>query len=215
MPGQLPSQLIPFLGVVGVITLMPGPDTALVVRNVLRHDLKAGLATALGSCVGLLVWGVAAAVGISALFKLSTVSFLVLRYAGAAYLCYLGVRLLWRAKMDRGVVLGCSEKSARPETRKSVFAQGLLTDLLNPKAATFFSALLPQFISPPRDPVFSTTLLFAGLAAAAALLGLACYATVAYRARAILARRRALRLLDAITGGAFVAIAGRLAFKKN
>jgi threonine/homoserine/homoserine lactone efflux protein len=68
---QLSSQLIPFLGVVGTITLMSGPDTALVVRDVPRHDLRAGLATALGSRVGLIVWGLAAALGIFGLVTLS------------------------------------------------------------------------------------------------------------------------------------------------
>jgi|SRR5579871_2040855 len=212
---QLPSHLGSFLGVVGLLTITPGPDTVLVVRNVIAGKWDDGLATAFGSSVGLIVWGVASAFGISALFTLSALSFAVLRSLGAGYLAYLGVRLLWRAITGQSAPTENRNSAGPNATFAASFRQGLFTNLLNPKAAAFFSALLPQFISTKVDPVFSTTIIYACIASSSALVGLSVYALLAARAKALLSHRNALRALDALTGAAFVTIAGRLALKET
>ena len=213
---QLPSQMIPFLGTVLLITVIPGPDTALVVRNVIVGGRRCALATALGSTFGLLIWGGASALGIAAVFKVSDLSFMAVRFMGAGYLCYVGLRLLHQAKMGNVMfVLDNFDERALHLTRIRAFRQGLLTDLLNPKAAAFFTALLPQFISPRIDPVLSTTMLYALIAALAAFAGLLAYATIAARARTFLSRRGGLRVLDATTGAVLLAIGGRLAWKRT
>lgn len=213
---QLPSQMIPFVGAVLLITAIPGPDTALVVRNVIVGGRRCALATALGSSFGLVVWGAASALGIAALLRVSDLSFMAIRFMGAGYLCYLGLRLLHQAKTGNVMfVLDNFDERALQLTRLRAFRQGLLTDLLNPKAAAFFTALLPQFISPRIDPVLSTTLLYALIAALAAFAGLLAYATVAARARPFLSRRCGLRVLDATTGAVLLAIGGRLAWKRT
>lgn len=211
---QLPAQIVPFLGVVAVITAAPGPDTALVVRNVIAGRLEDGIATAVGCTVGLIVWGIAAALGISALFVLSTFSFVVLRFLGAGYLAYFGIHLLWRALGGSGALLANRSTSHPNPTPASSFRQGLFTDLLNPKAAAFFSALLPQYISPKTDSILSTTIVYACIAASSALVGLSAYAFLAAKAGALLSQRKCLRILDALIGSAFVAFAGRLALRR-
>src|ERR1044071_5039677 len=92
------QQLLPFLAVVAMITITPGPDTALVVRNTLSGGVRDGVHTALGCSLGLLVWGVAAALGLATLMSSSASLFAVIRILGGAYLIWLGVRMLWSTR---------------------------------------------------------------------------------------------------------------------
>ena len=210
----MPSQWVPFLGVVALITASPGPDTALVVRNAIRHGPRAGVSTASGSAAGLVVWGATSAAGLTALLAASTVAYGALKLLGAAYLIVLGARLLWGAHRadprPDGVAVGAAA-SPHAMSDRSAFRQGVTTNLLNPKAAVFFTALLPQFVG-PHDPLFSTTLLFALTAAAASWLGLSAYACCAARAAGVFLAGRLRRLLDGLTGAALVGLGARLAF---
>src|SRR4051794_40733210 len=91
------EALLAYLGIVAVITITPGPDTAVVLRNAMRHGWSAGVRTGVGSAVGLLIWGLAACLGVAVILAASALAFTVLKLAGAAYLGYLGVRMLWQA----------------------------------------------------------------------------------------------------------------------
>jgi threonine/homoserine/homoserine lactone efflux protein len=199
------AALIPYLGVVALVTATPGPDTLLVTRNAARHGLAAGAITAGGSASGLLVWGAAAAVGLAAVLRASAVAFDAVRILGTAYLVLLGLRLLWSSRSQSGAAI-----TRAGSTRRPFFVQGLLTNLLNPKAAAFFTALLPQFID-HGSPVFATTLLYVVIAAIASASGLSLYAAAASRARAVLEVPRVRKVLERVSGVALIALGVRVA----
>src|ERR1044071_834160 len=127
-----------------VITVTPGPDTVLVLRNVLTRGLRAAVATAAGAAAGSMSWGVLTAFGVAAVVQMSELAFDVLRYFGVVYLAYLGVRTV----LERDVVVASSPAAVdegHPRSVSAQFRQGLLSDLLSPKACLFFLAILPQF----------------------------------------------------------------------
>src|SRR3954468_21943461 len=134
-----------------VLNVTPGPDTLYIVGRSVAQGRRAGAVSALGISSGCLVHTVAAAVGLSALLASSAAAFTIVRYAGAVYLIYLGVRLVCgRDDRKRG---SHPPAVAAPASRTTgaawaVYRQGLLTNLLNPKVALFFLAFLPQFVDP-------------------------------------------------------------------
>ena len=153
----------------------------LVVNRALGHRRRTALMTALGSASGLLVWGIASAVGIAAIFRVSATAFTAVRLAGAAYLVVLGLQAIRRARQHaaesaRAPSLSLTERRQPPPRQR--FRQGLLTNLLNPKAGAFFVAVLPQFIG-VGESVLATTLFFATLDAGIAMLALSLYTMVA------------------------------------
>ena len=132
-----------------LLNMTPGPDTAYIVGRSVQLGWRGGAAAALGIGAGCLVHIIAAAVGLSALLAASSTAFVVVKYAGAAYLCYAGLRMLF--------VRGKADVFGRPQvaTMRAVFWQGALTNALNPKVALFFLAFLPQFVdaASPNKPV--------------------------------------------------------------
>src|SRR5688572_11133770 len=142
------ERLLAFISVAIVVVVVPGPDMALVARNVIRHGRSAGYATSIGICVGTLGWALAAGLGVSTLLATSATAFTVLKLAGAAYLVYLGITAL---RDHDGPTVGTADGASALRWRRA-FLQGLLAALLNPKLGVFFLTLLPQFIS-PGDPV--------------------------------------------------------------
>jgi len=179
----------------------------LVINRAVRLGRFDALRTASGSASGLLVWGVTAALGVGALLSASANAFFALRLMGATYLVYLGARYILgsRAKNDREIPHNSSLD------RRSAYKQGLLTNLMNPKAGVFFTALLPQFVSSGRwaTVVF---LIYAVVASVASFLGLAIYAQLATHARHLFARQRVRRIFDRVTGTILIALGIRLLF---
>jgi threonine/homoserine/homoserine lactone efflux protein len=189
------SALLGFALVAGLLTVTPGLDTALVLRAALTQDTRRASATAAGICAGLLVWGVAAAVGVSALLAASTVAYHALRLVGAAYLVWLGLRLLlsaWTGSADgRG--------AAATGSAWQGFRRGLLTNVLNPKIGVFYVAVLPQFL--PEDvPAVARGALLATTHVLLSSVWFALLVLAAGRMRALLARPRVQRGLDGGTG---------------
>ena len=199
------SQLLAFLGAAVLIALTPGADTALVVRNALAVGASAARRTALGSSAGLLVWGVASACGVAAVLNASAEVFTVVKLAGAAYLMWLGLQAIRHAGAHEP---GGVQRSGSP------FRQGLLCNLLNPKAGIFFTALLPQFVS-PQDPALVVSLLMTAIAAAASLAWLSVYATLVPRAGDVLRRPPVRRALDRVTGTVLIGLGVRLALTRR
>jgi threonine/homoserine/homoserine lactone efflux protein len=199
------SQLVPFVGAAILIALTPGADTALVVRNALIAGAAPARRTALGTSTGLLVWGAASACGVAAVLNASAEVFTAVKLAGALYLVWLGLQAIRHA--------GAHEASGRAPGG-SPFRQGLLCNLLNPKAGIFFTALLPQFVS-PQDPVLLVSLLLTAIAAAASLAWLSVYATVVPRAGDVLRRPRVRRALDRATGAVLIGLGVRLALTRR
>ena len=124
-----------------LLNITPGPDTAYIVGRSVQLGWRGGAAAALGIGAGCLVHIFAAAVGLSALLAASSTAFVAVKYAGAAYLCYVGVRMLF----VRGEINDATPQ-AEITTTRAVFWQGALTNALNPKVALFFLAFLPQFV---------------------------------------------------------------------
>jgi threonine/homoserine/homoserine lactone efflux protein len=200
------SQLLPFVGAAVLIALTPGADTALVVRNALVAGAPAARRTALGCTTGLLVWGAASACGVAALLAASAEVFTAVKLAGAAYLVWLGLQAILRA--------GVHAPDERRARGGSPFRQGLLCNLLNPKAGVFFTALLPQFVS-PQDPALLVSLLMTAIAAAASLAWLSVYAALVPRAGDVLRRPPVRRALDRLTGVVLIGLGVRLALTRR
>jgi threonine/homoserine/homoserine lactone efflux protein len=139
------TALLGFAAASTVLILAPGPDSMLVMRNTVRGGRKAGYVTACGTMSGLTIWALAAALGLSALLRVSQVGYDVLRFAGAGYLIWLGVTSLGlRHRTAEPAVPAASR--VRPGTGGRAYLNGLLSNLFNPKISVFFMAFLPAFI---------------------------------------------------------------------
>jgi threonine/homoserine/homoserine lactone efflux protein len=132
------------MGVAIAVVVIPGPDMALVARNVFRYGRSAGFATSLGICTGILGWAIAAILGIATILATSSIAFTALKLIGAAYLIYLGISTL--RSHDAFDVPVDAARATLP--KRQAYLQGLLSALLNPKLGVFFLTLLPQFIVP-------------------------------------------------------------------
>jgi threonine/homoserine/homoserine lactone efflux protein len=150
------SQLLLFIAAGLLLNLTPGPDVLYVVTNAVRSGARAGVVAALGIMAGCFVHILAAALGVSALMAASGVAFTALKWAGAAYLVYVGARmLLARAPAsqppDAINTIAAHADETRAAGLKRIFFQGFWTNVLNPKVALFFLAFVPQFIAPDVD----------------------------------------------------------------
>lgn len=155
---MLPSlpQFTLFLSAAVVLAITPGPGIFYVLTRSLRGGRGEGIASSFGTAVGGLGHVVAAAFGLSALLATSALAFNLVKYAGAAYLIYLGIQTL-RARHDLDVdAVGLA---APRQAGRDAFLQGIVTELLNPKTALFFLAFLPQFIDPSGNLVTQFLLL--------------------------------------------------------
>ena len=138
------SELVAFIGVAALVIATPGPDTAVTIRSTLMGGRRAGVMTACGVVSGQACWTVAASVGITAVLVASEPAFLAVKFAGAAYLVYLGASALRGARAQGPVVADAAV----------AYRQGLISDLGNPKMAAFFTSLLPQFGTTDAGPSF-------------------------------------------------------------
>lgn len=193
-----------FLVAASLIVLLPGPDTLVVVRALVRGGRRQGVTTSLGVLCGLAIWAAAAALGLSALLKASHVGYDALRIAGAAYLIWLGVASLRARRLD--------DLPARRQLLGSGFIGGLLTDLLNPKVGVFFVTFLPSFL-PHGYPVGATSLLFGVIFILLTAAYCAVLLVIAARVTGWMSTPRIRRRLDAVTGTVLVALGLRLALE--
>jgi threonine/homoserine/homoserine lactone efflux protein len=134
-----------FAATVLVVNATPGVDMMLVLTRTMRHGVVGGIAAALGVSAGCVVHTLVAAFGLAALLAASAAAFAVVKWAGAAYLLWLAFGMLRDGVRARGPLAVDAERTASPGVAR-LFAQGLATNVLNPKVAIFFLALLPQFI---------------------------------------------------------------------
>ena len=205
--------------VAGLVTVVPGLDTALVLRAAILTGPRSAFATALGIGTGALAWGAAAAVGVSALLLTSTVAYTGLRIAGAGYMLWLGAGLI-RSAVRRGsfgtALSSELDPGDRPEPGHqpapgeqpapglwSAWRRGVLTNLLNPKIGAFYVAMLPQFIPQGTSPLLMGIL----LALVHDLEGMLWFTVIilgAGRMAATLRRRAAQRAVDGATGSVLI-----------
>jgi RhtB (resistance to homoserine/threonine) family protein len=206
---NLDPRLVAFVGVAAVLTILPGADMALVMRNVFALGRPRTMLTIAGIACGCLIHATASALGMSAILATSATAFTVMKTAGAAYLVWIGVQS-FRSKTET------SDAGNGPRATRATapFAQGFLTNVLNPKVAIFYLTFLPQFIA-PGEPVFRRSLLLAGIHIAMGVLWLSAYAWFIERLGAVLTRPRVKAWLERATGGLLIALGVRLAWDRR
>jgi threonine/homoserine/homoserine lactone efflux protein len=198
--------LIAFAPVALVLSLAPGPATALVVRNAARGGRRHAFFTTVGSSLGVFAWGAFAALGIAAVVAASAELFTVMKLVGAAFLVYLGIQSL-RGRRE-------APAAVRARVPRSAFREGLVTAVANPKLAAFFVALFPQFV-PRGAPVLPSALL---MAATIVAIDFAWYSSLAYlvaRARRAFVEGPWLRRFERLTGAVLVGLGIRLALERR
>ena len=194
MPLSL-SVVAAFVAASVLLAVTPGPNMSLIIANTLAGGLRAGLTTLAGTLTGLSILVGVASVGMTSVMVLMSEWFDVIRWAGALYLVFLGLRQLWayfREPTGAGT-------PARKISAGSRYAQGLLIALSNPKVLLFLGAFLPQFVDPAHPPAPQLAMLSVLFVATLAAIDL-CYTLAVARARATIEMRR-LRVLDCIAGG--------------
>lgn len=203
-----PTLATAFFLVALAVALSPGPDVMFVLASGMQHKTRGAIASAFGICVGSLVHALAAALGVSALIASSPTAFLVLQYAGAAYLAWLGFKAFRQFIRPAAV----HEGAALPRTPTAhVFGQALVTNLLNPKVIVFYLALLPQFVSLQLGQVGVQIFLLGAIHASIGLVYLVAIGCAAGRASRWLRTSGFARWLDAVAGAVFFGLAVRLA----
>lgn len=197
--------LLLFLTATLALNLTPGPDMLYVIARSAAEGRKAGIVSALGIAAGTIVHTAAVALGVVSLLAAVPVAFLIVKYAGAAYLIYLGVRALRSSSAITAPVIERARLSG-------IFRQGVITNVLNPKVALFFLAFLPQFVDPAKGPVALQIILLGLLFNTSGTLVNIGVALLASRAgqwsRSRFAAPSAMRWL---TGGIFIGLGARLA----
>jgi len=206
-------QLLLFIAAGWLLNLTPGPDVLYIVSNALRSGARAGIVAALGIVSGCFVHVFAAAVGVSALLTTSAAAFTVLKWVGAAYLVWMGVRML----LARAAPLVIpAEGASSGLSLWRVYRQGFLTNVLNPKVALFFLAFVPQFIAPDaanKALVFLMLGLIFNLNSLPINFGYAWLA--AWFARRVEVVQRGMRWLDRAAGALFIGFGVKLAMTDN
>jgi threonine/homoserine/homoserine lactone efflux protein len=187
------------------LLLIPGPAVLYVVVQSAEHGRLAGLASVVGIHVGTLLHTVAAAIGISALVVSSAVAFSVVKYAGAAYLLFLGFRRLWMREP-------AAPNNVRQQTLRRLFRQGIVVNVLNPKTALFFLAFVPQFVD-PSGTVWTQIVAFGVLFMLLGFLTDGAYALAAGTVGTFLRRQR--RTWRYASGSIFVGLGAASALAKR
>lgn len=205
------QHYVVFLGAGILLNLTPGPDTFYILARSSAEGRSVGIASALGIAAGSVFHTIAAALGLSLLLATSALAFEIVKYLGAAYLIFLGVRML----AARGTAIA-GEGVRRGRGAQAAFRQGMLTNILNPKVALFFLAFLPQFIDARAA---HAKLGFAALGLSFVATGLVWCMVLALAGAGIgawLRTRPHFGLwLDRVCGGVFVALGARLALQQR
>jgi RhtB (resistance to homoserine/threonine) family protein len=203
------ARVLAFAGIVAIVTLTPGADTMLVVRSAIVRGRRAGLLTVLGIGCGLFIHATLSALGLSVVLVRSARAFEAVKLAGALYLVFLGLQALWSAK--RGLPV---QERRTPVGAHRAFAEGLLTNVLNPKVAIFYLAFLPQFVG-PGDPILAKSILLASIHFAQSIVWLSLVTVFVARLRSVLAQPRVQLSLESVSGIVFIAFGVKLAMSRR
>jgi threonine/homoserine/homoserine lactone efflux protein len=183
------------------LLLIPGPSVLYIITRSVAQGRRAGLASVLGIELAGLTHAIAAALGLSALLLTSALAFSVVKYLGAAYLIYLGVRTLLAREESHQPL------APAPKSFSQVFAQGFLVNLLNPKTALFFYAFLPQFVAPAHGAVVGQILVLGALFVLLAACTDSLYALLSSTVGTFLFRRACFRRIQRyFTGSIYIAL---------
>jgi RhtB (resistance to homoserine/threonine) family protein len=211
------SQILIFAGIALLMAMTPGADTMLVLRTVMARGQRAGVLATLGICSGLPLHALLSALGLSAILMRSAEAFEVVKWVGACYLAFLGVQSLIHAVRTRHSAstdfTGDGSATEVVSGRRS-FLEGLFTNLLNPKVALFYLALLPQFVS-SAETAFFESLMFATIHLVLSLLWLFIVVAFMARLRAVITSSRVRRWMEGVTGAILVGLGVRLALERR
>jgi threonine/homoserine/homoserine lactone efflux protein len=209
-------HLLVFIAAGWLLNLTPGPDVLYIVSNALRHGVRAGIVAALGIVSGCFVHVFAAALGVGALLATSATAFLLLKWMGAAYLLWMGLKLLVSRGDGAAPVASPSLVPAVNVDLSALYRRGFLTNVLNPKVALFFLAFVPQFIAPEAPHKVLVFLLLGLLFNLNSLPINFGYAWLAARAaERVETVQRVMHWLDRAAGLMFVGFGLRLAMSDN
>lgn len=196
--------LLAFVGACVLVAMVPGVSTAIILRETLRSGRGSGMAATFGNETGILVWGLAAAFGLSALLVASQVAYDVMRVAGAVVLVVMGAQALWQARKGAPPV-----QDEPAPGRRGAYLSGVGTCLANPKAAVFAMSFLPQFVQPGQNVPMTLVL----LAVVWVLVDILWYALLVWtvaKAKDVLARPAVRRRLEQISGVVLIGLGVRL-----
>jgi RhtB (resistance to homoserine/threonine) family protein len=209
------SHLLAFIAAGWLLNLTPGPDVLYIVANSLRSGVRAGIVGGLGILTGCFVHIFAAAIGVGTLLATSAAAFTVIKVVGAAYLIYLGARMVL-SRPQPPADLGAAAAAAGERTLAAIFRGGFWTNVLNPKVALFFLAFVPQFIAPDA-PNKALAFLWLGLIFNINSLPINFgYAWLAaWAARRVHAVQRAMHWMDRTAGLLFIGFGLKLALTDN
>jgi RhtB (resistance to homoserine/threonine) family protein len=204
----------PCLLALTLLTLTPGVDTLLVVRNSTRGGWKDGFASSLGICCGLFVHALLSAVGISVILLQSALAFTLLKFLGAGYLVWLGLCSLRSAVTQKSLtnVIPAAGRTTTFQLQRSL-REGFLSNVLNPKTIIFYMAFLPQFID-PAGSALQQSLLLAAVHFCLAMFYQCALALLVEQTGRWLKNSRLRRYLDGLTGTVLVLLGLRLALAR-
>lgn len=205
-----PAKFALFIGVSWALILSPGPDMIYVITRGMAHGRRAGILSAIGVVCGILVHTTAAAFGLTLILQTSAFAFLFVKFVGAAYLLYLGIKA-WRDKRTFSL-----QTPVSIATSSALFWQGVLSNVLNPKIAIFFLAFLPQFVDRGSSHV---TLQMVVLGLTFACFGLCFLLVVGYSSgtigRWLTYRPQYAQFFQRVAGGILIGLGIRLAFTEK
>ncbi|GLY86924.1 LysE family translocator [Actinoallomurus iriomotensis] len=207
------QTLFAFAGAAIVVALVPGPSTAVIVRQSVTGGRRAGVAAMLGNETGVVLWGLAAAFGLTALLLASRIAYDAIRIAGAVFLVWMGVRALWSARRRPATQSGETAETgerAVPVSRWRAYRMGLLTNAANPKAGVFAVSFLPQFV-PHGAPVLPVLVVLSLIWALIDMVWYLSLIWLAGRAGRALGRPAVRRRLEQVSGVVLVGLGLRLA----
>ncbi|EJL6390486.1 TPA: LysE family translocator [Vibrio vulnificus] len=201
-----------FLIAITILTLTPGLDTALVIRNTTRAGLQDGCMTSVGICCGLFVHALFSAIGISAILAQSAELFQLVKMIGAAYLIWLGFSSL-KSLMTSGSGLSVAQMAQQSYDAKRSLREGFLSNVLNPKTAVFYLAFLPQFVNPEGSPLLQS-MTMAGIHFVIAMVWQCGLAGALNSAKNLLKNAQFMKWMEGATGAVLVALGIKLLVEK-
>lgn len=203
------QALLAFIAAASILTVTPGVDTAMVLRSATAGGARPAAYASIGIAFGCLVWGSVVSVGLGTLLAASEIAFTIVKWAGAAYLLWLGVKLIFRPRQSIDAAEGVPAQ-VNPYTS---LKQGFLTNLLNPKVGVFYITFLPQFI-PAGAGVAGFSFLLASIHVVLGLVWFAALIAATVPLGRLLRRPRVIAAMDRLTGGVFIAFGAKLALSR-
>jgi threonine/homoserine/homoserine lactone efflux protein len=208
MLSSIAGSLTAYVAAASLLTVTPGLDTALVLRTAASQGARRAALTGLGIAAGCFGWAMLVSLGLGALLAASELGYSILKWAGAAYLIWIGCSMLRHPRSE------LAERPVHRHSERRAFSTGVLTNLLNPKVGVFYISFLPQFV-PPHVQAAPYMLLLGAIHAGLGIIWFAALIAATRPMARLLRRRPVVRWCDRVTGGMFVAFGIGLAVQRR